>query len=436
MPRIAMLSVHSSPLATLGGKETGGMNVYIRELSKELATKGFHIDIFTRSQGASTPQITTCHKGVRIVHLKAGPEIPYDKSKVWFYLPEFLEGVQQFSQQENLRYHLIHSHYWLSGWVGTKLSTHWNVPLLHMFHTLGHFKNKAIEPFGESEPAVRLEVETQLIKHAHHLVVASPREKVQMIWSYGIPSEKISVIPCGVDSQLFIPHESFPSKTHLGLPPKRFILFVGRIDPVKGIDTLLKAMALVKSKSELHQEVHLLIIGGEVDTTSSSHDREMHRLQRLTSKLGLKNMVTFMGAQPQHQLPYFYSAAEVCVLPSRYESFGMVALEAMACGTPVIASKVGGLTSFIQDEVNGFLVPEGDEKSLAEKIITLLTNASLKETLGLLARRKTEAFSWSHIAYQMTTLYHFLLKKKGDDTEEIVTIPFPLPERQHALLTP
>ena len=411
MYRIAMISVHSCPLAALGGKETGGMNVYIRELSRELAKKGLQIDIFTRSQNPDIPQIVNFHKGVRIIHLKAGPESPYDKNQVWFHLPEFLNSMERFSHEEKISYNLIHSHYWLSGWVGLKLSTRWKIPLLHMFHTLGYFKNKVIMPLGKSEPALRLHKEKQLVKHSDHIIVSSHREKVHMIWTYGVPSGKISVIPCGVNPRLFTPVNPHQSKEYLGLPRKKFILFVGRIDPVKGIDTLLKSMTVVKNKLDQSQDVNLLIIGGDIDYSAYSKDSEMHKLKLLTTELGLENMVTFLGPQRQDQLPYFYSAAEACVLPSRYESFGMVALEAMACGTPVIASKVGGLTSFIQDELTGFLVPEEDEEALAEKILLLLDNSTLKGKMGFQARIRAEELSWQNIANKMISLYQSLLEE-------------------------
>jgi len=435
MCRIAMISVHSCPLASLGGKETGGMNVYIRELSRELAKKGLHIDIFTRSQNPSIPQIVTFHKGVRIIHLHAGPEAPYDKNQVWFHLPEFLDYIQQFSLKEKLSYNLIHSHYWLSGWVGVKLSTMWKIPLLHMFHTLGYLKNKVIEPLGKSESPLRLQVEKQLVKHSDHIVVPSHREKVQMIWTYGAPPEKISVIPCGVDPHFFTPLNPSQSKVRLGLPHKRFILFVGRIDPVKGIDTLLKAMTTVRNELNNSQDINLLIIGGDTDYSTYSKDSEIHKLKRLTTQLGLKNMVTFLGAQRQDQLPHFYSVAEVCVLPSRYESFGMVALEAMACCTPVIASKVGGLTSFIQDEITGFLVPEEDEISLADKILTLLKHPSLKNRLGMQARSRAKEFSWYTIAQQMIALYQQLIMRKDKSTHELMSFSANPLDRNRAVVS-
>lgn len=436
MYRIAMLSVHSCPLAALGGKETGGMNVYIRELSKELAQKGCQIDIFTRSQNPEVPTVVPFKKGIRIVHLKAGPEAPYDKNQVWFHLPEFLDNMEQFTREEKSVYHLIHSHYWLSGWVGVHMSKRRNIPLLHMFHTLAYLKNKATRPLGEHEPDVRVEMEEKLVKQSDHIMVSNQTEKVQMIWTYGVPADKVSVIPCGVDPSLFRRRDPAESKIHLGLPDKRYILFVGRIDPVKGIDTLLKAMKVLRKKLDNAHNVHLLIIGGDKDHAGSATGSEMHKLKKLTATLGIGNMVTFLGSQRQDQLPYFYSAAEVCILPSRYESFGMVALEAMACGTPVIASKVGGLSSFIQDDVSGLLISEGDELSLAEKIHLLLSQPSFKETLGSNARERALELSWPVIGQRVLTLYQSLKKERKETAGNLSSHPLDIPAGNRAVITP
>jgi D-inositol-3-phosphate glycosyltransferase len=422
MVRIAMLSVHSCPLAALGGKETGGMNVYIRELSRSLSERGCAVDIFTRSQNPRVPAVVPFCEGVRIVHLKAGPEAPYEKSRVWSHLPEFLENLEQFRREEDSSYSLIHSHYWLSGWVGAQLGKRWEVPVLHMFHTVAYFKNRATQAVGAQEPEVRLQVEQQLIADADHITVSSQREKVDMIWACGAQPEKITVVPCGVDTQMFRPLDSTASKNHLGLPERKLILFVGRIDPVKGIDTLLKAMVIVRKKMGGDFTAELLIVGGDKDSADYSEDSEIARLKRLTAELGMQETVTFLGSQRQDLLPCYYSAAEMCILPSRYESFGMVGLEAMACGTPVIASKVGGLTSLIQDERCGFVVPEGNAQVLAEKICLLLGNPALRETLGRHARERAMHYNWHAIADRILALYRTLSNGRIDGAQ--LLLPF------------
>ena len=237
-----------------------------------------------------------------------------------------------------------------------------------------------------------------------------------------VPPDKISIVPCGVDTHLFEPSPPRRAKRHLSLPDKRYILFAGRIDPIKGIDVLLKAMGIVKDHGDTTDAIRLLIIGGDGNHPLYPRNSEMHKLRQLTTRLGLSDMVTFLGPQKQELLPFFYAAAEMCVLPSRYESFGMVALEAMACGRPVIASHVGGLPSFIQDNATGFLVPGGNEKVLAEKMLTLLNDASLRARMGKEAREKAKEFSWQKIAMQMIALYTALTEERKSG---INTFKFP-----------
>ena len=413
-----MISVHSCPLAPLGGKETGGMNVYIRELSKELASQGIQVDIFTRSQQPTIPTVVTYQKGVRVIHLKAGCKSPSDKNHVWFHLPEFLHNMKQFIREEKSTYNLIHSHYWLSGWVGTALSSLYNIPLVHMFHTLGYLKDEVTKPLGTAESFIRLRAEAHLLKNASHIVVSSNKEKEQIVRTGEVPPEKIFIVPCGVDTHLFKPSPPPQAKRRLGLPDERYILFAGRIDPIKGIDVLLKAMSMVRGHGDAAGGIRLLVIGGDANHPVYPRNSEMHKLRQLTTRLGLSGMVTFLGPQKQELLPFYYAAAEMCVLPSRYESFGMVALEAMACGRPVIASHVGGLPSFIQDKATGFLVPGGNEIVLAEKILTLLNDVSLRGRMGKEARKKAKEFSWQQIAQQMLSLYTALTeeRKRGSNT--------------------
>jgi D-inositol-3-phosphate glycosyltransferase len=377
------------------------------------------------------PVVVPFVEGVRIVHLKAGPESPYEKNRVWSHLPEFLDNLEQFRRGEGISYRLIHSHYWLSGWVGAQLGRRWGVPQLHMFHTVGSFKNRATKSIGGQEPEMRLQVERQLIAGSDHITVSSQREKVDMIWSHGARPERITVVPCGVDAQMFRPLDSPASKKQLGLPDKRILLFVGRIDPVKGIDTLLKAVAIVRQKMGGDFNAELLIVGGDKDSTDHSENSEIRRLKRMTAELKLEDTVRFLGSQRQDRLPYYYSAAAACILPSRYESFGMVALEAMACGTPVIASQVGGLASLIQDESCGFVVPEGNEQALAEKICLLLGNHTLREAMGWNARERALEYNWHAIADRILALYRELSEGRSERAQ--LQLPFCRDVREEAV---
>jgi D-inositol-3-phosphate glycosyltransferase len=407
-----MISTHTCPLATLGGKETGGMNVYVRDLSRELGRRGMAVDVFTRQQNPDLPAISnSLGVNCRVIHLPAGPVRPYDKNQVFRHLSEFVEGIVAFAEKEGLTYHVLHSHYWLSGWVALALRERWGTPVIQMFHTLGHMKNIIAQRAADRESDLRIQVETEIIAQANRLVAANPTERTQMISLYGADPAKIQVLPCGVDLNLFKPIAPDEARAHLGLPEDhQMVLFVGRIEPLKGIDTLLRAMVRV-TRGCFHWQERLCvcIIGGDPADEPSVINEEMERLKRLRAELGIGDLVVFLGAQDQDTLNVHYSAAEVVVMPSHYESFGMVALEAMACGTPVIASKVGGLAFTVQDGVTGFLVPERDPEALAGKISLLLHDATLRQRLGDQAMKRAQRYSWPIVADQIVALYDRVL---------------------------
>lgn len=406
--RVAMLSVHTCPLATLGGKETGGMNVYVRDLSRELSRRGIMVDCFTRSQNPNIPRINTkLAPNGRVIHMPAGPETSYDKNRILDHLPEFTQGVLDFARREGLKYDVIHSHYWLSGLAARELRSAWNAPIVHMFHTLGHMKNSVASSPTEWEAEQRIEGEAEVMSFADRLVAATPLERAQMVWLYGADAARIAVVPCGVDLELFQPIPQEEAKRMLGLPFERcVILFVGRIEPLKGIDTLLRAIALIAPDMPCwRDELSVVIIGGAPGAGVEQVNAELARLERLRAELGIEDLVTFQGAKDQDTLAYYYSAAEVLVMPSHYESFGMVALEAMACGTPVVASKVGGLAFSVQHDQTGFLVPDGDAEVLADRIRLLLKDKDLRQQMGENAAQWARRYGWPDIADQIVDLY-------------------------------
>jgi D-inositol-3-phosphate glycosyltransferase len=407
-----MLSVHTCPLATLGGKETGGMNVYVRDLARELSQRGIAVDVYTRSQSPTIRRICTGHLGElgRVIHIPAGPERPYNKNLVFDHLPEFVQRVRDFVVRENVVYDLIHSHYWLSGWAALDLRATWRVPVIQMFHTLGEMKNRVAQTPQERESPRRIDVEGHVMRFADRLVAATPLEKGQMSWLYGADADKISVVPAGVDLSLFRPVPRVEAKKRIGIPPhQRMILFVGRIQPLKGIDTLIRAMQrVINHYPDFRENLCVTIIGGDPNPDSELEQMEFERLKRLRAELGIGDLVTFLGAKGQDTLVYYYSAAEMVVMPSHYESFGMVALEAMACGTPVIGSDVGGLSFSIEDGFNGYLVPGQDPDALADKIALLLRHSSLRDHLGEQAIRWTERYSWTHIADEILDVFEMV----------------------------
>lgn len=412
--QICMLSVHTCPLAMLGGKDTGGMNVYVRDLSRELCHRGITVDVFTRSQNLCAPH-DELGPNCNVFHVPAGPEEPYDKNLVYDHLPQFVEGVKHCAAELGRRYDVIHSHYWLSGVVAQELRAAWDVPFVQMFHTLGKLKNLVAQRPEERESERRIAMEGELMHAADRLVAASPLEKAQMAWLYGANPCKIEVVPCGVDLELFHPRPQAEAKAHLGVPhEKHMILFVGRIEPLKGIDTLLRAMALVTQQyPHWREELCVCIIGGDASKPAEVLDEEMARLHRLRAELGIEELVTFLGARAQDTLPDYYSAADVVVIPSHYESFGMVALEAMACGTPVIASRVGGLTFTVLHGVTGLHVPERDPEALAQEIVRLLQDPELRKRLGQQAHQVAQCYSWKSIGDRIIDLYSNLAKARS-----------------------
>ncbi|MGD9145677.1 MAG: glycosyltransferase [Anaerolineae bacterium] len=406
--RVAMLSVHTCPLATLGGKETGGMNVYVRDLSREFGRRGIAVDCFTRSQNPNIARISTSlGPNGRVIHVPAGPEAPYDKNHVVDHLPEFVQGVLGFAQQEGVEYDSIHSHYWLSGLAARPLRHAWDVPIVHMFHTLGHMKNSVASSPEAWEAERRIDGEAEVMAFADRLIAATPLERAQMVWLYGADAAKIDVVPCGVDLNLFHPIPEDEAKQILGLPLQRcVILFVGRIEPLKGIDTLLRAIALLTPELPCwRDELSVIIVGGAPGAGIEEVNAELARLEALRAELCIEDLVTFQGAEDQDTLGYYYSAAEMVVMPSHYESFGMVALEAMACGTPVVASKVGGLAFSVQDGQTGFLVPDGDAEAMAGKIRLLLEDRDLRQQMGRQAVRWAQRYGWPAIARQLLDIY-------------------------------
>jgi D-inositol-3-phosphate glycosyltransferase len=410
--KVAMLSYHTCPLATLGGKDTGGMNVYVRELTRRLGEMDVHVDVFTRSQDEHVPHVLhDLGYGNRVVHIPSGPELPLPKPELASYLPQFVQGIQLFAESKGIHYDVIHSHYWMSGLAANQLSQAWGTPIVHMFHTLGEMKNRVAQSESEKEGAYRLDGERDVIAGAAKLVAATLAEQSQLEFLYNAPTRKIVVIPPGVDLCHFYPIPKDEALDFIGCPPcEKVLLFVGRIEALKGLDVLLKAISILRDRRRSEcPEFCLSVIGGDPLVDPVHMSSEMTRLQTLRSEYGLQDFVTLLGKKSQDTLPYYYSAAEAVIVPSHYESFGMVALEAMACGTPVVASEVGGLAYLVQDGRTGFTVPVGDPKALADRLECLLTNPELRNQMGARAAEQARLYSWDHIARRVIATYHSVL---------------------------
>lgn len=406
--RVAMISYHTCPLATLGGKDTGGMNVYVRELTRYLGALDVHVDVFTRSQDEHVPHVLhDLGYGNRVVHVPAGPEIPLGKEEMASYIPAFVNGIREFCKAKNLQYDLIHSHYWMSGVAALELKAAWQAPVVHMFHTLGLMKQRVARSPSEVEGDYRLKGEKDVLRLADRIVAATPAELAQLQWLYQADTRKIVIIPPGVDISRFYPIPPDEAKEAIGVPPcESMLLYVGRIEPLKGIDVLIEALAVLQAENTT---VCLVVIGGDPENGEQAPNEEMERLQSMCRQAGLKDLVTFLGKRSQDSLPYYYSAAEAVVVPSHYESFGMVALEAMACGTPVVASQVGGLAFLVQDGVTGYTVPVDDPQALAHRLLDLLQDHELRSRLGAQALVVAHQYAWEKIATRMIQLYRKLV---------------------------
>jgi len=410
--RVAMLSYHTCPLATLGGKDTGGMNVYVRDLTRELGRRGIGVDVFTRSQDEHVPHVLhDLGFGNRIVHVPAGPESPMAKDALAEYLPVFVDYIEAFAKNKRERYDLIHSHYWLSGLAALDLRGEWGVPIIQMFHTLAAMKNRVARSQDEAASDFRLDTESRLLRQADRVVAATQAELAQFQWLYHVDISRAVVIPPGVDTARFYPIPADEAREFVGVPNgSRMILFVGRIEPLKGIDTLLEAVALLKQeKIPRSGPLCLAVIGGDSDDTPERASQEMARLHELRDRLGVEDTVTFLGRRDQDTLQYYYSAAEVVVVPSHYESFGLVALESMACGTPVVASETGGLVFLVRDGETGFHVPAGEPQALADRLAQLLEDDVLRRRLGKQAAEYAKRYAWPLIADQIVDLYQTTL---------------------------
>ena len=383
------------------------MNVYVAELSRELARRGLQLDIFTRWHEPEEPQVVTLGPNLRVVHVEAGGRGPGSKEDIYPFLPEFLHNLLAFQGQEGLSYQLVHSHYWLSGWVGTLLRRRWRVPHIVMFHTLGAVKNQA--RVGEHESPVRIKTEQQVIRKADAVVVATTQERRMMERLYRVEASRIRTIPAGVDLDLFRPIDRLTARRRVGLNGEKILLFVGRPDPLKGLDILLSAVPHLEHPAG----VKVLVIG---DAGEGAF--EITRLRHLVGELAIDNQVSFLGSVARPLLPYYYNAADVCVIPSYYESFGMVAVEAMACGIPVVASRVGGLETTVRDGETGFLIPWHCPEPFAERLELLLGNEQLRLSQSMAARAAVEPYRWSIIADSLLEVYGELVRPDASDARE------------------
>jgi len=396
--RLAMISFHTPPSAPLGEGKAGGMNAYILGLGQELARRGIEVDCFTRIQDEKTPTTVPVSPGMRMISLPAGPPIPLSPPSLIPYLAEFQIGMEAFREIEGKEYDLLHAHYYLSGRVGLRLRENWQIPLLFMFHTIAFLKDGTARQGEEKEPLSRHQIEREMADGADLIIASNPHEENSIRSFFQVPADRVAVVPCGVDTALFRPLDQEKARRELGLPFGKILLFVGRIEPIKGIDLLLQAMAELRSSPDLPSGPfpNLILVGGA---------EGMDALKALAKRWGLDPWLLFLGSKPHRSMPLYYAACDALVIPSRYESFGIVALEAAACGRPVIATRAGGLPFAVSPGKTSLMVPENDPASFALAIRRILTAEGLAKSLGQAGREWAEGFSWSRISDRILACY-------------------------------
>jgi D-inositol-3-phosphate glycosyltransferase len=417
-PRVAVISLHTSPRDQPGSGDSGGMNVFILEVAERLADQGIEVDVFTRCHGSGAPEIEEVAPGGRIVQVQAGPCSPVPKDDLLGFAPQFLDGVltraaelRHDGSSHHSPYDVVHSHYWLSGWVGSRTKAIWGVPHVASFHTLGKVKNRHLVDGDRPEPSVRLDGEERVIRVADRILAPTPAEAGHLVDLYGADPGRIRVIPPGVDRTIFAPAPAAEALERLHLAGARLLLFVGRLQPLKGPDVAIRALAgAVARAPELTRDVVLAVVGGP-SGYQPEHD-EVARLMQLAADIGVGDRVVFFPPQPHQRLADFYSAAEAVLMPSRSESFGLVALEAQACGTPVIAAGAGGLRYAVVDGESGFLVDGHDPAAYAERIVALLSDSSIAARMSKEAVVHASRFSWDATATEIARVYRELSTRR------------------------
>ena len=405
---IAVLSVHSSPLALPGVGDSGGMNVHVRALASELARAGVASDLYTRATSPDDPPVVEVEPGVRVLHLAAGPLEEIPKQSLPRYLCAFLCALLRAGERYG-PYDLLHSHYWVSGWVARLARERWESPMVHSFHTLGKVKNASLTNGEEPEPPARLAGEERVAASADCLLAATPAEARQLAELYGAPPSKVRVIPHGVDRSRFHPGDQAAARAAIGTRRRHVLAFVGRLQPLKAPDVAVRTLAVLTRRCP-DLDVELLVVGGP----SGNGAGEPGRLARLASQEGVEGRVRFLPARPNEHLGTIYQAADLLLVPSRSESFGLVALEAQACGTPVLAARVGGLNHAIGDGTTGRLLGSHDPEEWAAAVALLLRHPGKLAAMGQAAARFAGAHGWDVTAAKLLDVYAQLLHTRAE----------------------
>jgi D-inositol-3-phosphate glycosyltransferase len=389
--RLAMISEHASPLAALGGEDSGGQNVYVAELARRLGAMGHRVDVFTRRDSSLLPAVVPLDRGVRVVNLTAGPAKSVPKDNLFPLMQKFRDAFYRFARREVAAYDLVHANFWMSGWVACGAKRDLGLPFAQTFHALGEIKRRE-QGAWDTSPPERRSTEFRILEEADVVLATCPAEVEDLLSLYGADPARLALAPCGVDIKTFRPVDQKEARAELGLPEGPTVVYVGRLVPRKGVDTLIEAFALLPRRLD----ARLVIVGGEPGAGGAA---EVARLSALVEKLEIAERVIFAGSRPQQDLYRYYGAADVAATAPHYEPFGMTPLEAMACGVPVVGSRVGGIKTSVADGETGYLVPPKDPKSLAGRLLGLLSDRALRDHMGRAGRRRIEEhYTWERVA--------------------------------------
>jgi D-inositol-3-phosphate glycosyltransferase len=399
--RVVYLSMHTCPLSVPGQGDAGGMNVYINELAHTMAGRGIDVTVFTRRADEVTPEVTEVCDGYRVVHISAGPTTRIPIAEMIHHVGEFTEGTLEWIDAAGIRSDVLHSHYWLSGWAGVVLKEALGVPLANSFHTLGRVKDLTRRSDEPPSSPVRTFTEQEVIARSDCVIASTPHEFEDLLYHYGASPERLCTSPPGIDHGVFMPGDRADARRWLGLPPREpLVLFVGRIQPLKAADVAVGALAQIERVAG--RKPQLLLVGGP---SGGQGDAELAHLRSLVTELGVGDRVHFVPAQPHTALARFYQAADVLIVPSRSETFGLVAAEAQACGLPVVAASVGGLPYAVADGQTGLLVDGHEPDSYAVALTKILGDPSLAAQMSADAVAFSERFSWPATADRLLELY-------------------------------
>jgi D-inositol-3-phosphate glycosyltransferase len=426
LTRIAFFSEHASPLALLGSADAGGQNVYVDEVSRNLARLGYAVDVFTRRDSLDAPEIISWAPGVRIVNLKAGPPQPRPKDELWPYMPEFLDSFLRFMERDEVHYDLVHGNFWMSGWVATELRSRLGILAVQIFHATGKTKRRH-QKSVDTSPGDRIGIELGVVRDVDRLIAQCPAERTELVKDYAADPKKVVLIPSAVNIETFQPVDQKKARRQIGLDPEEKVIgYVGRMLPRKDIRNIVRALAILIRQYENVPDqpvpsIKLMIVGGETAIPDPIATPEIGELQRLATELGVLDRLHFIGKRQPDVLRYYYGAGDVVVTTPWYEPFGLTPLEAMACARPVIGSSVGGITYTIKNGETGLLVPPRNPEALAARLHELLSTPERCVEMGRAARARVEReFTWPIVAMRTAALYETVLAEREQWMYEFV----------------